>query len=378
MQYISIVVPMYKGNRYIEDIIRQIEAAQENILQDYKLELIFVNDYPNEPLKIYTSKKILLSYIDNNVNIGIHASRIRGLESSKGEYILFLDQDDTIERDFFQKQLDFLCGFDAVVCNGINRGIKIYEHIEEQKRAINIHDYKCGVNRIISPGQVLIRTEAIPRVWREKNVTKNGADDYFLWFLMLLENKKFNINPEVLYTHSIHGNNASHDSGKMLESVTEIVQFLIEEKYLTKEEEKNLQEILSRRPVPKTDREKKYFSYTKLLSDWMLLLETDKNIEEYFVKKGFFKVAIYGMGILGKHMERQLRETTVEVRYIIDRNKGLSKNGIPCVKVGEKLDMIDVIIVTPIDEFYEISGRLKENYSVPIVSLENIIYAMLE
>jgi len=60
----------------------------------------------------------------------------------------------------------------------------------------------------------------------------NGADDLFLWILMLLENKKFVINSKVVYVHRYTGNNVSSDECKMARSSLGLVEFLNEIPYV--------------------------------------------------------------------------------------------------------------------------------------------------
>ena len=45
---ISTIIPLYYGKKYISKQIKQIEIAAKNL--DGDLELIFVNDAPDEPI----------------------------------------------------------------------------------------------------------------------------------------------------------------------------------------------------------------------------------------------------------------------------------------------------------------------------------------
>ena len=48
---ISVAIPIYKGKKYIASIIEMLEANQKELIQNErkeKIEVIFVNDYPNE------------------------------------------------------------------------------------------------------------------------------------------------------------------------------------------------------------------------------------------------------------------------------------------------------------------------------------------
>ena len=81
-------------------------------------------------------------------------------------------------------------------------------------------------NRIISPGQCVIKKTVIPEFWMRNALKNNGADDLLLWLLILSTNKDVAINPLKLYTHVNTDSNTSLDVDKMLSSVDEMVKLL--------------------------------------------------------------------------------------------------------------------------------------------------------
>ena len=173
---------------------------------------------------------------DNPENYGIHKSRAEGVRAAKGEYIFILDQDDEIADDFMVSQLDAIGDADAVVCNG-------FKELDEGKRKIYRDSLKMSLincknvyllaaNQIVSPGQCLIRKSAIAETWLTNTQAVNGADDLFLWLLMLGEGKRFAKNPRLLYTHKQVGSNLSNDLEKMCESDLEMCRLLREKKLL--------------------------------------------------------------------------------------------------------------------------------------------------
>lgn len=92
---ISVVVPIYNSE---QTIAKCIDSALNQSYQD--IELILVNDGSTD-----NSKKIIDSYKDSRIvvidqkNQGVSASRNRGIEHAKGEYIVFLDSDDVLTND---------------------------------------------------------------------------------------------------------------------------------------------------------------------------------------------------------------------------------------------------------------------------------------
>ena len=89
---ISIIVPVFHGRKYIDSMIAQMEVCATACRGRCTLELLFVNDDPDEAIGSLTSEKIKIRVMETNVNRGIHGARVYGLEQCTGDYVLFLDQ----------------------------------------------------------------------------------------------------------------------------------------------------------------------------------------------------------------------------------------------------------------------------------------------
>ena len=117
---ISIIVPIYHGKQYIDAIIAQIEKCIKKLEKKYMVELLLVNDAPEEKLGEYCSESMDIVVLNTDCNRGIHGARVRGLESCQGEFVLFLDQDDKITEDYLQSQISKMDNCDAIVCRAIH------------------------------------------------------------------------------------------------------------------------------------------------------------------------------------------------------------------------------------------------------------------
>ena len=226
---ISIIIPFYKGEKYIQslgDMICKNIAILDGCNQ---VEVILVNDSPEHTIDLSGwPKNIDTKIIVNEHNEGSHRSRIRGLDIADGEYILFLDQDDLISDDCLKSQLDRIGEYDFVISNGykmLSDGNKIPLYATEirQECCLDLkYHYACS-NPIVSPGQVLIKKAVIPKQWKEHVFLKNGADDHFLWLLLLETGKKGTLNSAMLYTHVETGINTSLNVDGMAASNLELV-----------------------------------------------------------------------------------------------------------------------------------------------------------
>lgn len=99
---VSIIVPSYNVERYIEECLDSILA------QTYQnIEVIVIDDGSTDAtpylLKPYESKvKLTL----NELNKGQGAVRNQGIKNASGEYLLFVDSDDWIEQDTVERLVD--------------------------------------------------------------------------------------------------------------------------------------------------------------------------------------------------------------------------------------------------------------------------------
>ena len=92
---ISVVIPMYNEEKNVLPIIRSV---QNQNLQE--LEIICVNDNSNDGtlsvLKSLQKEDPRITIITNKVNRGVIYNRIYGGMQSRGEYVTFLDADDSL------------------------------------------------------------------------------------------------------------------------------------------------------------------------------------------------------------------------------------------------------------------------------------------
>jgi glycosyltransferase involved in cell wall biosynthesis len=100
---ISMIVPVYQSEKYIEDCIQSI------LNQTYSdIELILVDDGSTDGSGIICDE---YSRIDRRVRVihtenkGVSHARNIGIENSKGEYILFVDSDDTIDKNMIKEMI---------------------------------------------------------------------------------------------------------------------------------------------------------------------------------------------------------------------------------------------------------------------------------
>lgn len=133
--------------------------------------------------------------------------------------------------------------------------------------------------------------------------------------------------------------------------------------------------ILSGKSMEETTKKvDKYKSYYNVLNQWLILKEEGKSIENYFINKGYKKIAIYGMGEMGNRLFEELENSSIEVAYGIDKNAFSSYSELQVVSIDDNLELVDAIIVTAIFDFYRIEELLGKKIECPVVSLEEVVF----
>lgn len=242
---ISVIIPFYNGNLFINSLIKNLDKVKRELQKKciIDLEVIIVNDSPEIKVEYINVSKLNIKVINNLFNVGIHKSRVNGLEAASGEWIIFLDQDDLLIPDGILSALKKLDTGDVVVSNGFyeRKGKKerIYNNISSMKYLVREEKFIKIRNLIASPGQCLIRRAAVPEIWQKNIIKQNGADDWYLWLLLFNEKAKFEVNNQYAYVHrSTEHGNISFNYEKMYLSCREMLDILREVSYPDKKEKK--------------------------------------------------------------------------------------------------------------------------------------------
>ena len=123
MQKISVIVPVYNGEKYIEKCLNSIlKQKHENI------EIVIVNngsiDESDKKIQEFLKKYNNIKYLNFDKKIGLSAARNIGEREASGQYICFLDVDDYLEENLFEiltKKINLnidLIKYKLIVVNG--------------------------------------------------------------------------------------------------------------------------------------------------------------------------------------------------------------------------------------------------------------------
>ncbi len=111
---VSLVIPAYRDSltlaRALDSVFRQTRPADEVVL-------VNDNSPESEAIETILARYPVVRYFRNPVNIGLAATRNRGVELASGDVICFLDADDECHPQRIAMQLSILIDADAVVCD---------------------------------------------------------------------------------------------------------------------------------------------------------------------------------------------------------------------------------------------------------------------
>jgi glycosyltransferase involved in cell wall biosynthesis len=187
---VTVIIPFY--NR-INFTVRSIYSV---LKQTYKnIEIILIDDYSSEDLTeihqiVQNNKNIY--YHKNINNCGPAYSRNIGIKFAKGEYICFLDSDDTFNTDKVKKQLDFM-----IKKKSNFSFTSYYKYINNKEILI-----KCNLIPMVYPLIAFYCPIATPTVMIKSDILKNFkfnnqlrfGEDLILWINLSRKYKLHRLN----------------------------------------------------------------------------------------------------------------------------------------------------------------------------------------
>ena len=114
---VSVIVPVYNVEKYL------VKCLDSIINQTYKdIEIILVDDGSTDNSGKICDKYALKDeriYVIHNSNSGVSHARNCGINKAKGEYILFIDSDDFIDKNYVQELIGLTRkeNYDLVMCS---------------------------------------------------------------------------------------------------------------------------------------------------------------------------------------------------------------------------------------------------------------------
>ena len=235
---VSVVIPFYRAH-YLSDAIQSVRAQT---FSDY--ELVVVDDGSpdrKEVDRLGLPEDARIRYLRQE-NRGPAAARNAALQAARGEFVAFLDSDDTWEPTYLQEQIDGLTrdsGLDVIYCSALMMG-----QPETDRRAL----MESTGRRELATCTSLLREEYT--VYLSGVVARRGlilaaglfdeqfvhGEDFDLWTRMLKRGARMGFQPRVLLNRRLHSGSLSSDSLTHSEKALLVVEKFQARTDLTREE----------------------------------------------------------------------------------------------------------------------------------------------
>lgn len=202
---VSVIIPTFNRNSFLESAI---ESVLTQTFRDF--EIIIVDDASSddvhECLKQFDDPR--LKHIRHKVNRGEAGARNTGIENSTGEYIAFLDDDDTWLPEKIEQQLSVLENLPAKVA-GIYSGYVAIEFSSKKTLYTKVPAMRGDIcndllvrNLIGTPSTVMIRRACIQQAGLFDENLCYGVDHDF--YLRIAKHYHFEYIKKPLVKYTIH------------------------------------------------------------------------------------------------------------------------------------------------------------------------------
>lgn len=109
------------------------------------------------------------------------------------------------------------------------------------------------------------------------------------------------------------------------------------------------------------------------MNQWTRLLQDGKAVADYFRRNNYKKIAIYGFGLVGETLERELRETEIEVAYIIDQNAEYMYAPTNIILPQDIYDDVEILVVTSFEKANELVEYLQARSKGKVIFIGDIL-----
>lgn len=127
----------------------------------------------------------------------------------------------------------------------------------------------------------------------------------------------------------------------------------------------------------KSEQADKYNELFQLMNQWINIKQKGKSLVDYFEKRKYKNIAIYGMNFAGETLVNELKGSPIIIKYGIDRDAKYIIEDFHMITPDGMYENVDAVVVTSVYYFAEIADMLEKKIACPIISLEDIIYEIL-
>ncbi len=325
---ISVIIPVYNVEKYLSECIESVLKQTYN-----NIEIILINDASTdksgEICKQYADKHSNIIFIDCKENKGVVHARGLGLERATGEYIGFVDSDDWIEPEMYEKLAEAIKGVEMSVCafykytspkNKNERGHEIVSGMysgEKYEILLKrmLYDFEEDKLQPFTPyiwNKLYIRYKLID-VYTEMDESISYAEDSTLLYKYILRCNGLNIIDNCLYNYRYREDSVCHSINEnQLLNIHKVYNSLkdnFRQYELDKELTVQLQKWVE---VAVCDAINRFMGFEKNIHIPRFWLEDISRFKEK-------NIVLYGAGIAGQDYYWQLSKRNINIVAWVDR-----------------------------------------------------------
>ncbi|MGI6011840.1 MAG: glycosyltransferase [Ruminococcus sp.] len=206
---VSVIIPVYQVEKYLE---RAVDSVLAQTLRE--LEIILVDDGSEDASGLicdrYGEEYPQMVRVIHKKNEGLGMARNTGVQAARGEYVAFLDSDDTVEADMYREMYEKAAKeqYDMVMCD-----VKIL-YVEENRESVvrtfpeeevDLAEYLAKGNNITySVNKLYAR-----RIWEENQYEKMLFEDISLIPALVTRYPHIGYVPKAFYCYYRRANTIS-------------------------------------------------------------------------------------------------------------------------------------------------------------------------
>lgn len=321
--FISVIIPVYNVEAYVEKSIRSVME------QSYKNLEIFViddgsTDRSGEICARLAREDERIIFIQQE-NKGVVSARNAGIERATGEFIAFVDADDWVDKEYYEKFIENAGDYDLLVCSSFynhtmdgekNLCREIFDRIdfsnEEGMQVLCQNLMGISEKNGITPfmWNKLFRADIVKRIYKKINPGITYGEDAAFVYLSALRCKKVKFVDVSGYHYCTRENTAAtRKYFSFLEDIQTVYNIL----YSEFEQQKERQALLAQ------------------LKQYMCqMLHIQLHVQDVIHTRYYFpwygrldgrKIILYGAGNVGQDFYRQImEENTAHICLWCDKN----------------------------------------------------------
>lgn len=111
-----------------------------------------------------------------------------------------------------------------------------------------------------------------------------------------------------------------------------------------------------------------------IFDQWLTLMEEGTGIDSILERRGYHKIAVWGMGTMAIHFLKALEHSSVSVEYAVDKCPTEYYTKVKVILVDEVYTHVDAIVYTNPDAELEEIRAAADRLNCDVVSLADVIF----